>query len=368
MLGLKTSADFDDNNWNYKKYDDKEPGDFPVLDLDSNNDDDDSIQLPSPISTAKFYQILNHDDTTNARKQLDSVPELIFREKTQPKLNVESSTPVNNSPMQTANPNTNTNNDLLKLIKDQSEQILALQTQLIEEQHLINDLKKDNNKFKSHLDSKIDELIKEKRIHSQLKDEFNTLSSNYRNDREHWGKLIKNHEFEAKSINILNNNLNSKMETIKKELLESLNEKDTILTKLNTTSKERLEWLEKYENLKSQFESKLTPPELTTKSLNNQFGTKFNELGMTNVDSLDKIEAQNIIKNIIFSFNVPLTSLKDYVIFIRDDVLKFFKDIHQIIHIDGGSGKGELELNDKEKMKACMNILIDDVKSLHKIC
>lgn len=370
MLGVKQSADFDDNNWNYKRSDNDATGDFPHIDFDTSSDSDsESVKLPSSISTARFNQILNHNS-----KPMGPVPELQFKPKPQPEYPVHSSTPVGNSPIfspmaaaataadiNNTMINSNNNNDLMKLVQDQSAQLLALQTQLTTKQHLIDDLKDETAKLKSHLESKTTELTLERRTHSQLKDEFNTLSDNYRNDREQWGKLVKSHEFELGQHLQSTYNLNSKIHILTDELDSSIGERDSLLNKLDTTSKERIEWLEKYETLKSQM-----GPVSTTKPLESQFGSKFQQLDMGKVDILDKIEAHNIIKNMLFSFNVSLESLKDYVIFIRDDVMQFFNEIHKIIH---GSDATVVYTNvSRVEVKECMNVLIRDVKSLHRIC
>lgn len=93
------------------------------------------------------------------------------------------------------------------------------------------------------------------------------------------------------------------------------------------------------------------------------FGVKYETLQMRLVDQLEKATAHNYIKNILAALEIPFTQLRSYMVFIRDDLLAFFREVHTAMHGDPHLSM-ELDCTDKGKMRQCMKLLIEEINSL----
>lgn len=104
-----------------------------------------------------------------------------------------------------------------------------------------------------------------------------------------------------------------------------------------------------------------------------QFGPRYKSLEMDQVDKLTLMELQNIVKNILSSLNIKYSSLKGHIVFIRDYVFVFFNEMHSILHSEKRGNSViidrsiKLDTSDESKMKACMDLLLKDVKKLKGI-
>lgn len=340
-----TQAGVDETSWNYKRHDEPEPGDFPALDLQSESE---SVDLPSPISTARFYELINgrrvsprplNDDARGAvnGRDLADVPELLFRDKTNPPV-MESSTPVG-SPR--------------PVLADAA----GLQSQLGEKQSLIKDLREENAKLKAHLETKNGELATQRRELVSLREEHAQLIQNYAHDREQWAKVLKSHAFEVESLNAQKGKLEAQLETARVEALAGIQDRETLAAQLEIATKEGADWLNKYEAEKAKIGSE--------EPLTTQFGIKYRALEMKAVEGLSLVAAQNLIKNILHAFNVGLPGLRDYVQFLRDHVLVFFAKVHGVLHGGPAGPHSALDLNDQPRVRACMDVLLNDLHALH---
>lgn len=104
-----------------------------------------------------------------------------------------------------------------------------------------------------------------------------------------------------------------------------------------------------------------------------QFGARYKSLEMEQVDQLTLMELQNIVKNILSSLNIKYSGLKGQIVFIRDHIFVFFNNMHSILHSEKRGNSViidrsiKLDTSDEAKMKACMDLLLQDIKQLKGI-
>lgn len=319
--------------WNYERHQQREPGDFPHLDFESKPrvavaDSESSLDLPSPISTTKFYDILN----TNKRAL------------------GKTSTPLKDS--------TNVRLNDFNSVADQ----LAKETQ-------------SHNETKMKLASLAEELDK--------------LKSNYAQDREQWSKLTKMDDFSHRELEKLQKEFSlasNELNQVKEELFLVKEDRDDLNLKINDISQDRKIWLNKYDDLfsqhqeclkvKSDLQSQLNEKDKQILQLKKQIGneseiriteeqvgSKFNQLNLNRIDQLSMVEMGNILKNVCLVLNVDFTYLKSFIVFVRDDILKFFDKVHQIIHKTRTSSN--VEQMDRDKLRSAMSIVLNDIENLY---
>lgn len=257
----------------------------------------------------------------------------------------------------------------------------------------------------------------------RVKDELKTIESKNEkltNDLEESETKIKNLNTTIKTTENHYQSLTNKYDElvvrdkdIKTKYDEIIIENDSYKLKIKDLENKENEWSLDYIKLKTEYEtnSKIQSDELNNKSTENDNLNKLNKsltldnnklleeinkikgvssgsvpiskdsfknnkyelLEMNLLDELSIIELQNIIKNILSSFDIKFTDLKNHIIFIRDFIFVFFDEIHSILHCSNNGNMVvidksiKLDRSDTDKFKLCMKILLEDVKTLKGI-
>lgn len=315
---------------------------------------------------------------------------------------------------------TNELDKLLELLKEQAIQINQLESDLTKKDILIknyenntiileNQTEKLNNKLSNNeseileLNSKIGILensnLKNNDLINKLEYELKKEKSLIKKELDLHKKTLIDYDSNYERLKIENNKFKSEIETKKTEI-DSLKDQNNLLsndtlklkTQVDTLIQIRDESLNiskrendalKLENQKLILESKSLVNSYEEK-LKNIIGYELKEitydtfkdkgrydyLEMNKIDLISLTECRNILKNIVNFLDIKYSDIRPFIAFIRDDVFKFFNDIHSILHCKE-SGKSfyidstiRLHLVDYVKVKACMDLLIHDVKKL----
>jgi chromosome segregation ATPase len=253
---------------------------------------------------------------------------------------------------------------------------------------------KDKNEFNESEKSQLVETLK------NVEKSNSDLKTKYENSQDHFNSLAHKYDnlvIDKKQLERNNENLDGKNQELRKKFdelvikenqwsIDYIKLKAELATELkitqdelNSIKEDKHKLVNENQSLKAEV-SKIDNEFSNMKNKifgndNNSiteeiFGDRYKSLEMNLIDELTLIEMQNILKNILSSFNIKFSELKQHIIFIRDDIFVFFSEIHSILHCTEQGNKIivdksiKLDTSDKEKLKQCMNILLNDVKKL----
>lgn len=215
----------------------------------------------------------------------------------------------------------------------------------------------------------------------QLKDDNEALSKEHKKLKDDYSKLSVERQELRSRVDLLSSEktqLTTNQVTLKAELTTKIEvlQSDLVKSKqkcsdLNTENQLLKSEIKSLNDLAEDFKNKtIGDMPVIDESV---FKDRYKLLEMDDVDKKSLIELRNIIKNILGAFNIKFSDLKNYIVFIRDDIFVFFNDIHSILH-STKSGNSiiidksiKLDVSDKDKMRACMELLIKDAKQLKGI-
>lgn len=228
------------------------------------------------------------------------------------------------------------------------------------------DSKREHEKYEKSLDkfneisSKHEALVLD---HKDLEEKYNKLKTEKLGLEDNYSALSKKQEQVSVDVIKLKAELSTKLQITKEELEKVSKEKHQLENVRNELEKEVNDYKKRYDDLKSEILG-------TDPITQDRFGGFYQLLEMDKVDKLTLTELQNIVKNILKSLNIKFSDLKDNVLFIRDDIFKFFAEIHSILHSYESNKMIVVDksikpdLSDKERLKVCMEVLVRDIKKL----
>ncbi|CAI8509489.1 unnamed protein product [Pichia kudriavzevii] len=337
-------------NYIYDKY--KDPHDFPALDL--------NLNLNSPNSTTSLSSQLPRISDEHFKEILEKKKRARKTSKTEHVQRVDADTlPVRVDRITSSTPITESHNDADLKLKELQERIeqLAIEN---------SDLASENKSLNDKLDQLEQDLQYNSHLLSKERDLNKSLVSNYDSKLKSLNSQL---ELDNSTIEILRND-NSTLQSELADLKGLLSARDIAISNLNSElSNER----NKSSNLNVQvakLSTQIQGSENVLKLSNDYFGSKYSLLEMDKIDSLSLFESQNLLKNIVHVLNVNFTGLKSSILFIRDEVFPFFNKIHNLLHSRKSgnllvvNNSANLTLSDRENLKQCMHLLIEDVESL----
>ncbi|VEU22450.1 DEKNAAC103509 [Brettanomyces naardenensis] len=92
------------------------------------------------------------------------------------------------------------------------------------------------------------------------------------------------------------------------------------------------------------------------------FGRRFEELRLVEVEETTWIQATNDLKNILNKFGVPYNELKSYVKFLSEDEFRFISAMHRELH----GLPLERRTTDREVMNGCFRLMLEEVRELKR--
>ena len=227
------------------------------------------------------------------------------------------------------------------------------------------------------LETKIEQITSECELLRVENDKLARYEEDYKSlnqEHEHLKKSKDNLQSKVDELSEKNTTLSTGNVTLKAELTTKL---EIVQNELVKVKEENYELNISNQSLKSEIHILNEKHEDFTKKMlgaspitDEQFGARYKSLEMEQVDQLTLMELQNIVKNILSSLNIKYSGLKGHIVFIRDHIFVFFNEMHSILHSEKRGNSViidrsiKLDTSDEAKMKACMNLLIQDIKQL----
>ncbi|ONH77825.1 hypothetical protein BOH78_0139 [Pichia kudriavzevii] len=319
-----------------------------------------NLNLNSPNSTTSLSSQLPRISDEHFKEILEKKKRARKTSKTEHVQRVDADTlPVRVDRITSSTPITESHNDADLKLKELQERIeqLAIEN---------SDLASENKSLNDKLDQLEQDLQYNSHLLSKERDLNKSLVSNYDSKLKSLNSQL---ELDNSTIEILRND-NSTLQSELADLKGLLSARDIAISNLNSElSNER----NKSSNLNVQvakLSTQIQGSENVLKLSNDYFGSKYSLLEMDKIDSLSLFESQNLLKNIVHVLNVNFTGLKSSILFIRDEVFPFFNKIHNLLHSRKSgnllvvNNSANLTLSDRENLKQCMHLLIEDVESL----
>lgn len=239
---------------------------------------------------------------------------------------------------------------------DNGEKLKTLQTEVKE---ITDECQKREDEYR--------ELLNKYNIMSRERDNLEESYKTVKNDRDGIMSELDNVRKAETELSVehlrIKTELTTKLEIVREELDRCNKQNSLLSTKTKTLESD-------IDRVNSEYSSMKITVLGANPITDEQFGSRYKLLEMDVVDKLTLRETQNIIKNILAALNTKFSTLKENIVFIRDDIFLFFTELHSILHCTHSGNhiildrSIKLDLSEKEKLKKCMNILTADLKTL----